>query len=360
VRVSHRARLGRSEHANALFLACVVLSASGGCSGEPQEHSVTRGEAVERRIVATRWDTVFQIGSPDPADTLLLGPRTIELWGDRVAVIDWASLVKVFDRSGRLLWWIGREGRGPKEFNNLVDLEIAPSGNLWALDAGNVRLAEISPDGEYVREVPLTHLRVPPSNVLRLSDRVIFVANTPLSTFTAAHPDSFRILSISAIPWELPTSWPGVPNAEINLRLVVTARDPDRTGWAAALYHGPGFMVWSRDTVRTYRYIDPIPFAVKASPRINALRADSARYGAVSIAATNDEIFMLFGGRPRRFAHPDEPTVLIDVYGLDGVYRRSYRLPFDTRMMTTDGETFYVIEEAGYPSILALRPRGKH
>jgi len=87
---------------------------------------------------------------------------------------------------------------------------------------------------------------------------------------------------------------------------------------------------------------------------------DSARYGATAVRIVRDEIFMLFGGRPRRQEHPAEPTVLIDVYGLDGRYRRSYLLPCDAEGMTTrDGETFYVLTERddGVPLILVLRPR---
>ncbi len=59
--------------------------------------------------------------------------------------------------------------------------------------------------------------------------------------------------------------------------------------------------------------------------------------------------------------HPlGEPTVLIDVYGLDGGYRRSYRLPGDTKAMVTEnGQTFYVLTETedGLPTLLGLRLR---
>ena len=55
--------------------------------------------------------------------------------------------------------------------------------------------------------------------------------------------------------------------------------------------------------------------------------------------------------KPRR-AHD-----LIDVYGLDGGYRRSYRLPVDTdAMATVDGRTFYVLTpvERMYPHLFGL------
>ena len=57
----------------------------------------------------------------------------------------------------------------------------------------------------------------------------------------------------------------------------------------------------------------------------------------------DNEILMLFGGRPRS-GNAEEPTNLIDVCGRDGRYRRSYQGPFDTDAMTTgDGKTFYVL-----------------
>lgn len=67
----------------------------------------------------------------------------------------------------------------------------------------------------------------------------------------------------------------------------------------------------------------------------------------------------MFGGRPRRQEHPlGEPTILIDVYGLDGAYRRSYLLPSDTNwMVTEDARTFYVLTETadGLPTLLVLQ-----
>ena len=67
-----------------------------------------------------------------------------------------------------------------------------------------------------------------------------------------------------------------------------------------------------------------------------------------------------FGGRPNRFSRPGAlPTELIDVYGLDGRYRRSYQLPRDTPALVTDGHIYYVLTRTldGLPTILALVPR---
>jgi hypothetical protein len=53
-----------------------------------------------------------------------------------------------------------------------------------------------------------------------------------------------------------------------------------------------------------------------------------------------------------------EPTRYIDVYSLDGDYRRSYLLPGHTLDFAMDGDVFYVIQYEPDYGVLALRPRG--
>jgi hypothetical protein len=67
---------------------------------------------------------------------------------------------------------------------------------------------------------------------------------------------------------------------------------------------------------------------------------------------------MLFGGRPKWALHDMELPRVIDTYGLDGGYRRSYRLPFYSWRIATDGRTFYVTHHDPYPAVFALRARG--
>ena len=147
-----------------------------------------------------------------------------------------------------------------------------------------------------------------------------------------------------------PESVPELANTGVSL-----AEGPG-SEWVSAFELGPGFTVWECDSPRSYRYIDNIPFANKVGPAVRRAGADSARYGAVSLSIVGNEIFMLFGGRPVRSAHPGEPTVWIDVYSLKGVYERSYLLPFNANAMATDGDTFYLIVSDFLPRLIALRP----
>lgn len=336
-------RLSRWAYAILALAAFIV----GACGGE----LTARGSQV-RRIVAERWDTVFRTGSPAEDDGLIADLQYLEIWGDRIAAADEIDhRVLVFDKQGELQWTAGREGHGPEEFGWIYDLEATENGSLWVLDGRNVRLIELSPEGEFLQDHSIQHLPPKINNLVLFPDKLIFTANhADEGVMTVEREPGLTLLSTEPIPW------PGDLDWRMHLRVAVARHPTEPDTWAAAFKYGPGFMVFHGDSVAQHVYIDPIHFTLKAPYIPDIVQSDSARYGALAIAAAGDELFMLFGGRPNRYTHPEEPTRLIDVYGFDGAYRRSYKLPFHAELMTTDGETFYFEREEPYPHVLALRP----
>ena len=142
----------RNERKGGLQAVAVALAAAiflPGCSpAEPSE---------QRRIIATEWDTLMQLGTDHPADTLFAYPIRVLLWGDGFAVAEQSipsSHPDVRCRGQPQSGTAGREGGGPREFKNLLDLQVAPNDNLWALDANNARISEIDAGGEFVRQIP--------------------------------------------------------------------------------------------------------------------------------------------------------------------------------------------------------------
>lgn len=71
--------------------------------------------------------------------------------------------IVVFDRQGRHLHTIGRDGEGPGEFRSWAALFTSPGDSLYAFDSGLYRLSVFSPDFEFVRSA-----RIEPP--LRLQD----------------------------------------------------------------------------------------------------------------------------------------------------------------------------------------------
>lgn len=300
-----------------------------------------------RRVVVERWDTLYVIGSADVDDTTLGSAIGLMPWDDLLVVRDaYEPFVRVF-RDGEPVWSFGRAGAGPGEFQSASGLAVAPNGNLWVLDSGLQRLTEISPDGEYVRDISLHHLPTPAEYVVVLHDRVVLATVNPRHLIMELDRESLELLR--SIPYALPDTLPRWPRVELK-----PAPTSDGAGWIAAYGFGPGFYVQTaEDSLRFHRYIDPAWF-VSVRP---VQGRDSARYAAHAVSTANDEVYMLYGGRPLWLLHEQELPRLIDVYGLDGTYRRSYRLPFDSWRMATDGEVFYVSSVDPFPAIIVLKPR---
>lgn len=75
-------------------------------------------------------------------DTLLLSPWAMALGATSVYVFDRArNQVAAFGLlDGELQWRYGREGHGPGEFTNNVDVSVSPVGEVIALDYNHHRL----------------------------------------------------------------------------------------------------------------------------------------------------------------------------------------------------------------------------
>ncbi len=331
-------------------LLAILLLVCTACSGGGEQFPEA-GKA-DRVWAAAAWDTVVQIGR-GPVDTTLTLPYAVELWRDYLIVTDDVDqTVKAYDRwTGSHVWTVGGKGEGPHEFEWIVEVTYAWNGNLLVVDAGNMRVVELSPTGEFVRVFRFQDLPMLPWSLLDLGDSLVVTM--------IRHPDGMAILTpdgkvrrLMSYPWLEPIPMP-VSVASL------LARDPGSDSvWVSAFVTGPGFMVWHRGVPVAHRYIDPLPFEPPVSRERIAAGKDRGWYTAVAVCVRGGEIFFLFGGRPRRRSDPEgAPTEIIDVYGTDGAYRRSYRLPLDAKDLSTDGEIFYVVQYEPYPSVLGLRPR---
>ncbi|MCA9738531.1 MAG: hypothetical protein R3E98_09025 [Gemmatimonadota bacterium] len=338
-------------------LACgwgVVAAGVLGCDG----NGVPDAFDQWGREITSAWDTIWVVGSDNPADTTLLDPERVLVWNELVLTLDITHQnVRALSRTdGALLWSLGRVGKGPGEFTNVVDVLVGPDSTPWVVDAENRRVSVLTADGRVEREISLQHL--PPS--------AMYLTSTPDAVFASSHDteygmlelgvDSLEIRHVLRLPWQHDPASP----FEYDVRMVHATGGAARPLRVAALQLGPGFLVFtSREGFQKHLYIQPIPFAFRPGPKIRAAGADTARWGARDAAVVDDEIFFLFGGRPKRQSHPEgEETRLIDVYGRDGTYRRSYRLPGTAKAMSTiDGETFYILGESdlGVPTLSALR-----
>lgn len=73
-----------------------------------------------------------------------------------------AQEIKVFSSAGDHLRTIGRSGAGPAEFADLYSLAWL-DGNLAAMDPRNGRISVLSPEGEWMEQIPSFPITGPPS-----------------------------------------------------------------------------------------------------------------------------------------------------------------------------------------------------
>ncbi|MCK4932362.1 MAG: 6-bladed beta-propeller [Candidatus Aminicenantes bacterium] len=73
---------------------------------------------------------------------------------ESIYALDWkANNIKVFDKNGKFVRTIGKQGQGPGEMNFPSGLLITPENELLVEDAGNTRQAYFTLEGEFLRNV---------------------------------------------------------------------------------------------------------------------------------------------------------------------------------------------------------------
>jgi hypothetical protein len=308
---------------------------------------------IKRRVVAERWDTLFTRWLA-VEDTVFAEPWALELWGDRIAVLDNIDQKVVFlDLEGRTISSVGRKGGGPEEFGWMIDVYVGREGDLWVVDAGNRRLARIDGSLAIASTSALPALPGLPLSVVALEDgHAVTLLRNPGSDYAIHLLDSdLRWRDSLALPWPEPIG------DSISLSARAVADPDDSARWVVALMSGPGFFTWTDGHGRPHRYVEEVPFQPGITREMMARAEDEGRNAALALVVTGGEIYVLFGGRPQRSAHDMEPTRYVDVYGIEGDYRRSYLLPGHTTDIATDGKVFYVIQEEPEYGVLALVPR---
>lgn len=93
-----------------------------------------------------------------PEDIFFESPSTIscDSEGNIYVVDSGAKNIKKFDKQGKFLKTIGREGQGPGEFDSLYYSTFAKD-RLIVWDSGNRRLCSFTSDGDYVSSVNISY-----------------------------------------------------------------------------------------------------------------------------------------------------------------------------------------------------------
>jgi len=325
-------------------LLLLHLLACGG--GEPPDVIDEAGspgsvrEIGPRTVRTVAWDTVFRLGGA-PEDTVLLQPEPLTARNGRVYVFDYGDrALKAFDRTGRFLWRVGREGEGPGEFIQPVDLEVGPRGNVWVLDAGAGRIAIVSADGEWVGVRPLGDEVT--RDVLPLEDGTyLLVSHAPGDRmFSVYDPAGQRIDRV-------PVPDPDIGRAFWAARQAMSALSSvDHESWVAPFFRGDLFLVYDRTDLRCQgQLVEGGPF-----PRERP-RGERPPAWVVAAVMDKERVYTLPRGRT------DLALRMLDVYDAHECgYRESITLPGEFRTLALTDDVFVLqVRDALYPTVLGLR-----
>jgi hypothetical protein len=110
----------------------------------------------------------------------------------RIVLLDGASVL-VFDNAGRFVQSIGREGRGPNEYQGPGEVLVLPGDSLLIIDPQNTRATVISPDLRHVRGISYPN-RFGIGSVIRWPDSVLIsgFSYSPRVTADPLYLMSFR------------------------------------------------------------------------------------------------------------------------------------------------------------------------
>ncbi len=127
--------------------------------------SLLMGQQVRERVIETVPDggvrlelsEVVRIGAADggPKSFGRVMDATFDTRGRIIVADDLNHEVKVFSANGEYVGTVGREGRGPGEFQSPWVVATGPADSLFVWDSGLARISVFSPNLEFARSMPV-------------------------------------------------------------------------------------------------------------------------------------------------------------------------------------------------------------
>jgi hypothetical protein len=132
----------RGKPAHALLATAVALLLHGAAQAQtlvPDNVSCPSCQILVR--------TDARLGTADGPGSLLGIPGFVGVDAQsRFWVMSWDHLPLIFDRTGRFVRELGRQGAGPQEFGDAASMFTIPGDSIVVLDPDNGRVAVVSPD----------------------------------------------------------------------------------------------------------------------------------------------------------------------------------------------------------------------
>ena len=114
------------------------------------------------KVDATKWDknpdshfASQQIIPLETADDILMGDiKSIKIYDDTYFILDSRNVIFRFDKDGKYLSKIARQGRGHGEYNDIRSIDVL-GDEVYTLSSFEKKIRTDSFDGEFLREIDL-------------------------------------------------------------------------------------------------------------------------------------------------------------------------------------------------------------
>lgn len=305
----------------------------------------------QRVFIDALTDTIFAIGSIN--DEELLHPTRVAASGDRLFVFDNGDRsVKAYGEDGRLQWKVGRTGGGPGEFRRVRSIAASLNGGVLLVDQTNVRLTELSAEGEIIREVSLRPIEGTPEQVIQVAPDTFLIwtltrRNQPLTLVDG----SGTVVARANVPFEVA---PRVPYLGAQAQIANDIRQPERWVYAFSFVNNWRMLDRLSPASPEYEFVEPFPlpevvFEDRGQLGLEA-RVGPAPMGAHGVAINSDTVFVLFGGQSR------ERRRIIDIYqDTTGRYLGSIRLAEPVTAIAVRPGRLALLVNDPFPRIISIK-----
>jgi hypothetical protein len=325
------------------LVACLGLSC---CRDSSQTHSLSPHLQAHLRVCKSFSD-LFSLSHSvafESSDSVILqSPRAIRVAGDDK--LFWAQYeppIYVFDQSGRCLRVMGNKGRGPGEFNSVVDLGVDGKGRLFIFDSALLRVSLFDNQLQYTS-----------SFLLRAGGLKRICLDRSGNVYTL-HEGAYGATKPAITQYndrgDVVAAWGEIPgSAAAQDVLIGGGIAVDEEG---SIYHGyiSDYRIWKRSQDGDERVFDEMPryfrhineTIARADTRVLVREAwKASRMMGIFILSSGLVIQQIANGDPWA---QEEVTLYIEVWDGEGVKWLS-AIPCPGRIITAFGDSIGVLDE---------------
>ena len=140
----------------------LVLLAVSGAVGSSGQSRVVPGDAVSCKQCTISFQPLVSLGDTSGPGVLLDRPvAVLRDKSKRIWVIPRSGAPLVFDRTGHFVATVGRQGRGPGEFDSPIGALLLPGDSILVIDGGLYRATVIDPKLKVARSIRMRQTLVP-------------------------------------------------------------------------------------------------------------------------------------------------------------------------------------------------------